>query len=144
MVLTTRRILSMFLFAFVASAGAPGTVRAEPHPSAVMSFPDDDQEADVVRQITEAKRQVRALEDRIRQLESRLARARPAPAPVLAADTADSCAVPFFIDASGLKRVRAECLQGASENSCDLPFELGPDGIKRLRPACAAVATSRE
>ena len=48
------------------------------------------------------------------------------------------CELPFYMDRSGLKRVRSECLQANKETSCDVPFMLDESGIRRVRPECAS------
>ena len=54
------------------------------------------------------------------------------------------CALPFYLDGSGLKRVRSECLEVKNEASCEMPFMLDENGMRRMRPACGYAASPEE
>lgn len=99
----------------------------------------------------DAKLQARVarLEQRLAELEERLdlvevgerAASRSAPSVKRSTATeskraADSCASPSYLDASGVRRVRAECAQGTSAGNCETPFVVDPDGIKRVKIDC--------
>jgi hypothetical protein len=46
------------------------------------------------------------------------------------------CTIPSYLDGSGVRRVRRECLQGNSVGNCESPFVVDIDGIKRVKPDC--------
>jgi hypothetical protein len=95
------------------------------------------------RQLVELKQRARELDEQIRRIEVELSRQASMRAGVsdaaLAAQPAGGgdCSLPFYLDSSGIKHVRRECLETASEPSCDLPFTLNENGIRSVRPACA-------
>lgn len=122
------RCVRLTVAALAFGAFGAGTAAAEPRRH---------RDAALERQIREAKQQMRELEHKIRVLEAQLVRQEPPPQP--AAEVArpfDACALPFFLDSSGLKRIRPECLRAAAARPCDPPFVLGLGGIKMLRPGC--------
>jgi hypothetical protein len=84
-----------------------------------------------VRELNETKQRVRELEERLRQLDARRSQDGRANVNAVAEDV---CALPFFLDSSGFKHVRPECLRATT--SCEQPFTIDETGIKRVRPAC--------
>jgi hypothetical protein len=102
------------------------------------------------RRLAELKRQARDLQEQIRRVEVELGRepssAADASLPVSPATPSSSvdCALPFYLDGSGLKRVRSECLEVKNEASCEMPFMLDENGMRRMRPACGYAAPPEE
>jgi hypothetical protein len=100
--------------------------------------------AHLERQLAELKRQARELEEQIRRLEAQLAPPVPlastASLPVATAKPSGpaDCEMPFYMDSSGLKRVRSECVETNRETSCEMPFMLDDSGIRRVRPGCGS------
>lgn len=93
----------------------------------------DAQRAEIVRQLSEARKRVKQLEDKLSRFERRGARTGSS----AIAESGDRCSNPFSIDRDGVKHVRAECASAEALVSCETnPFDIGLDGIKRLRPAC--------
>ena len=48
----------------------------------------------------------------------------------------DGCMSPSYLDNTGVRHVRRECLQGNNLANCESPFVVDPDGIKRVKPDC--------
>jgi hypothetical protein len=114
-----------FLLPIVAVVGFAAPAWADPD--------GDAQHAEVTRQLNEARKRVRQLEQKLSTLEKRSARAGSSSL----AGSMDRCATPFRIDRDGVKHVRAECAAAEEQASCETtPFDIGLDGIKRLRPTC--------
>ncbi len=99
----------------------------------------DAERSELVRQLSEYKQRVRQLEERLQKLEEQRARAR-VPARRAAVE---GCALPFYLDSSGLKHLRPECVDDGAQVSCDMPFQIDGNGIKRFRAACHTEATAR-
>lgn len=134
MSLSQRRGFKLQFFVACAVLGLVVPVAAKPR--------QDEERSELMRQLNEFKQRVRALEERIRQLDSR----KPAggESSVAEAKASDGCGIPFFMDVSGVKRVRPECMGAAvpvsHQVSCAAPFEIGENGIKRVRDACSTEA----
>ena len=100
---------------------------------------------DLARQLAEEKQRLRETEQRIRRLEAELARERHSTRVVEQQPEPTNCTLPFFLDASGLKHLRTECMGDPSEApliSCAAPFEFREDGLKRVRPECYSDAAA--
>ncbi|HET9957213.1 MAG TPA: hypothetical protein VFQ61_22100 [Polyangiaceae bacterium] len=94
--------------------------------------PDEDAErARIARELEDTRQRVRMLEERLRRLDSR----RRDGAQSYESGVAARCSLPFFLDSSGVKRLRPECAAEAPSR-CDYPFSVGYDGIKRFRSSC--------
>ncbi|MGC4064681.1 MAG: hypothetical protein QM784_08570 [Polyangiaceae bacterium] len=48
----------------------------------------------------------------------------------------DNCSSPSYLDSSGVRHVRAECIQSTAAASCEPPFVLDTEGIKRIKTDC--------
>ena len=98
----------------------------------------EQERADTVRQLNEARERVKQLEARLRLLDARRVHEQQAATQVIAAPgSANNCSNPFFLDTDGVKHFRAECLVADTRSACDTnPFTIDDDGIKRIRPAC--------
>ncbi len=121
-----------------ASLGLAGSAAAEPRLGA--------DRGDLSRQLTDLKRRARELDDKIHRIEAELARdaaARPvAPRSLAAArPSAPDCRLPYYLDTSGIRHLRPECLEPDGQPSCDPPYSLDEQGLRRFRPACASDAT---
>jgi hypothetical protein len=124
--LQRRRLISCLVILAAAFAlGEPAV--AEPRP--------ETERARLERQLAELKRRARELQEQILRIEAQLA--PPAP-PAATASFPDDCKLPFYMDRTGLKRVRSECLQSNKETSCEMPFMLDDSGIRRVRPECGS------
>lgn len=116
-------------FAFTSSAAA------EPRLSADRS--------ELRRQLVDLQRQTRELEAKMRRIEAELARdasSRAAAPRALSSrlSAAADCRIPTYFDGDGIKHVRLECVELASQSSCDPPYGLDERGVRRFRPDCAA------
>lgn len=122
------------LTAFGAALGLAGTVAAEPRLAA--------DRGDLRRQLEDLKRRSHELDEKIRRIEAELARNEPPPpvAPRAIAPAAPNCRLPYFLDSTGIRHVREECLEPAGQPSCDPPYNLDEHGVRRFRPACASGA----
>jgi len=110
--------------------------------SAVRADPSVDAErAEILRKLVEYKQQLRALEDRLARLEARRAQSSRATRPKVS--EVASCGIPFYLDPSGLKKLRPECEDSAKEASCEIPFVIDRGGIKRVREVCGAEVARR-
>lgn len=95
----------------------------------------EEERAETLKQLNEARTRVKLLEARLRLLDSRR---EPPPRNVAPSRALTSnCENPFFLDADGVKHVRIECLVTDPRATCDAnPFTVDDEGIKRIRPAC--------
>ena len=101
----------------------------------------DSERAEIIRKLAEYKQQLRALEERLARLEARRVQSSRAVRPK-AAEVA-SCGLPFYLDPSGLKKLRPECADSSKEASCEIPFVIDRGGIKRVREVCDAAVARR-
>ena len=132
----------MGLVILVSAVALGERAQAEPSPKS--------ERPSLERQLAELKRQARELQEQIRRIEMQLGRdtssATDASLPVSLAKPSSSadCTLPFYMDGSGLKRVRSECLEVTGETACEMPFMLDENGMRRMRPACGAAAPPPE
>jgi hypothetical protein len=117
--------------------GIANSAAAEPRGSA--------DRGELRRQLVELQRRAHELEEKIRRVEAELAREAPvravAPRSLAAARSAaaaDCTVLPLYIDSTGIKHLRAECTERASQPSCDPPYALDEQGVRRFRPACTS------
>lgn len=98
----------------------------------------EQERADTVRQLNEARERVKQLEARLRVIDARRAHEQRAHATDgIAMQGTANCANPFFLDTDGVKHFRVECLVADTRSACETnPFTIDDDGIKRIRPAC--------
>jgi hypothetical protein len=127
-----------------ATLGFAGKVVAEPR------FGAD--RAELRRQLLDLQRRQRELDEKIRQLEAEIENDRLAQPPVpssMAPSTsstpgsalaAQRCVLPFYLDGSGIRRLRPECVEIADRFSCDQPYVLDKRGVRQLRQACTSSA----
>jgi hypothetical protein len=123
----------------IASVALGERAAAEPSPRS--------ERATLERRLAELKRQAREIQEQIRRVEAELGREPPAASAPVAATQPPStvdCALPFYMDDSGLKRVRSECLEMQMEAACEMPFILDDNGMRRVRPACGSVTPPPE
>ena len=129
----------MALLAFGATLGLNGRAAAEPRLGVDRAY--------LQRQLVDLQRRARELDERIRRIEMELARdasaravvpraATPA-APTVAAD----CSLPIYLDRTGIKHLRPECLAPAGQTTCgDPPYYLDARGLRHFTPACESSA----
>lgn len=125
----------MAVVAFGVALGLAGNAVAEPRLGA--------ERADLRRQLVELQRRARELEDKIRRIDAELARdaARRVPRALASArSSATDCMLPYYLDGVGIKHLRPECLEAASQLSCDPPYAVDEQGVRHFRPACASGA----
>lgn len=128
MIVCRIRICLAFL-ALVCCLGRARTASAEPRLGG--------DRHDLVRQLAEEKQRLRAIEAHIRQIEAELARESRESHVIEQSDLA-TCALPFFLDRSGVKHLRSECMDDRNGGavSCASPFLLKEDGLLRVRAEC--------
>jgi hypothetical protein len=127
------------LVAFVAfgvALGVASNAAAEPRLGA--------DRAELRRQLVELQRRERALEDKIRRIDAELAREASTRAvasrtvgrakPAAAVD----CVLPYYLDLTGIKHLRPECLEASGQPSCDPPYAVDEQGVRHFRTGCAS------
>ena len=125
---------SLIILAAAVALGEPAAAQPLPETERVI----------LERQLVELRQKARDLNEQIRRIEAQLGRdassaavVSPRGATAKQSGTGD-CALPFYLDSTGLKRVRPECLATSSDALCDMPFLLDENGRRRVRPACSA------
>ena len=135
--LTPRRGRFVRLVAFGVALGFASSAAAEPRLGA--------DRAELRRQLMDLQRRAREVEDKIRRIDAELARqaaSRAVTHRALAStrSPATDCALPYYLDGVGIKHLRSECLEAASELSCDPPYSVDEQGVRHFRPGCASGA----
>jgi hypothetical protein len=101
---------------------------------------------DLRRQLVDLQRREHELDEKIRRIEAELARDTPARprslAPSRPSAAANCALLPFYLDSTGIKHLRAECAELAAEPSCDPPYNLDEQGVRRFRPGCMSDAAA--
>lgn len=101
---------------------------------------------DLRRQLVDLQRRERELDEKIRRIEADLARdaraqaSAPRSMPATTPAVPD-CLLPYYLDNTGIRHLRTECLEPVDRPSCDPPYSLDEQGLRRFRPACASGAT---
>jgi hypothetical protein len=135
----TQRLMTSLVF-FGAVLGFASRAAAEPRLGA--------DRGDLHRQLVDLQRREREIDEKIRRIEAELARdaaARTAASRTLASagpSVPPACILPFYLDSSGIKHLRPECVELAGRPSCDPPYNLDEHGVRRFRPACATGAAA--
>ena len=134
MLAVTKRFFRIHALVAIALAGVAASASAEA-PSDV-----ERERSDIVRKLDEYKQRVHALEERLRQLDAHagIVTTEHAATEHAAAEhaVAASCGMPFAVDSEGIKHMRPECLEVATQGSCEMPFFLDAQGVKRMREGC--------
>ena len=129
MLLACHKAFAFLLVASFAVVAAPRTASAEPRVAT--------ERRDLRSQLAEERQRLRETEQRIQRLEAQLKSEEQA-VRLLDPPEAKRCTLPFFLDTSGLKHLRAECMNAGDDSiSCASPFELREDGSKRFRMECS-------
>lgn len=121
------------LVVFGPAFGLAGSAAAEPRLGA--------DRGDLQRQLADLQRRARELEEKMHRIEAALAREAPARAVVPrslapARSAAADCKLPAYFDSTGIKHVRLECIDPASQPTCDPPYDLDERGVRRFKPEC--------
>src|SRR4051812_16699437 len=124
--------------AFGVALGLASNAAAEPRLGA--------DRADLRRQLVELQRRARELEDKIRRIDAELAReaatrsvARRSVGRARSSAAVD-CMLPYYLDLTGIKHLRPECLEAAGQLSCDPPYTVDEQGLRHFRTGCASGA----
>ncbi len=128
------RIVLVLSLGCCALLEAPATANADPSLDA--------EQRELVRELEALKERARALEERIQRLKVRRAAQARASTPAEGDAGFDRCAVPFYLDASGVKHLRPDCQQVWSRRTCAQPFAFTADGIKQVRTECTVPTAS--
>jgi hypothetical protein len=126
------------LVAFGVALGLAGNAAAEPRLGG--------DRAELRRQLVELKRRARELEDKIRRIDAELAREAatrvvPRSAGRAKSSVAMDCVLPYYLDLTGIRHLRPECLEAAGQSSCDPPYVVDEQGLRHFRLSCESGAS---